>query len=77
LACRRSPALDAEIPASWVTADEAYGQDGKVRIWLQKRHIGYVLAVPRSQKIPRTAAAPARTLWQPPHQTRLETTQLW
>jgi SRSO17 transposase len=45
-------ALDADIPASWVTADEAYGQDSKFRLWLQQRRIGYVLAVPRSQKIP-------------------------
>ena len=45
-------ALDAGVPASWVTADEAYGQDSKFRLWLQQRQVGYVLAVPRSQKIP-------------------------
>jgi SRSO17 transposase len=32
--------------------DEAYGQDSKFRLRLQQRRIGYVLAVPRSQKIP-------------------------
>jgi SRSO17 transposase len=45
-------AFDAGLPARWVTADEAYGQDSKFRLWLQERHIGYVLAVPCSQKVP-------------------------
>jgi SRSO17 transposase len=45
-------ALDAGVPARWVTADEAYGQDSKFRTWLESRRIGYVVAVPRSQPIP-------------------------
>lgn len=45
-------AFDAGLPARWVTADEAYGQDSKFRAWLQQRRIGYVLAVPCSQKVP-------------------------
>jgi len=45
-------ALDAGIPAAWVTADEAYGQDYKFRSWLEQRKIGYVVAVPRSQTVP-------------------------
>lgn len=45
-------ALDAGIPASWVAADEAYGQDHKFRTWCEQRRIGYVVAVPRSQTIP-------------------------
>ena len=45
-------ALDAGVPASWVTADEAYGQDYKFRSWLEQRRIGYVVAVPCSQAIP-------------------------
>ncbi|WP_156959597.1 IS701 family transposase [Nocardia sp. BMG51109] len=48
-------ALDAGVPARWVTADEAYGGDGKFRAWLDDRRIGYVVAVPRSQTIPSTA----------------------
>ncbi|WP_157112167.1 IS701 family transposase [Nocardia beijingensis] len=48
-------ALDAGVPARWVTADEAYGGDGKFRAWLDERRIGYVVAVPRSQTIPVTA----------------------
>jgi len=45
-------ALDCGLPARWVTADEAYGQDSKSRIWLQERRVGYVLAVACNQKIP-------------------------
>jgi SRSO17 transposase len=45
-------ALEAGIPASWVAANEAYGQDHKFRTWCEQRRIGYVVAVPRSQTIP-------------------------
>ena len=45
-------ALDAGVPASFVTADEAYGQDYKFRSWCEQRRIGYVVAVPRSQTVP-------------------------
>ncbi len=44
-------ALDAGMPASWVTADEAYGKDGGFRGWLEQRRIGYVVAVPKSQAV--------------------------
>ena len=44
-------ALDAGIPAAWVTADEAYGQDHKFRRFLEQRQIGYVVAVPCSQSV--------------------------
>ena len=42
----------AGVPAAWVTADEAYGQDYKFRSWLEQRRIGYVVAVARSQTVP-------------------------
>ncbi len=45
-------ALEAGVPARWVTTDEAYGQDSKFRTWLESRRIGYVVAVPRSQPVP-------------------------
>lgn len=48
-------ALDAGVPARWVTADEAYGGDYKFRSWLEDRRIGYVVAVPRNQTIPVTS----------------------
>ncbi|WP_433264275.1 IS701 family transposase [Actinosynnema sp. CS-041913] len=50
-------ALDAGVPARWVTADEAYGGDSKFRTWLEDRRIAYVVAVPSSQTIPATAGA--------------------
>jgi len=45
-------ALDAGVPAGWVTADEAYGKDHKFRDWLEQRRIGYVVAVPANQAVP-------------------------
>ncbi len=48
-------ALDAGVPAGWVTADEAYGGDYKFRTWLEARRIGYVVAVACNQTIPAVA----------------------
>jgi SRSO17 transposase len=44
-------ALDGGVPAAWVSADEAYGKDGKFRAFLEQRRIGYVVAVPCDQAI--------------------------
>ncbi|MEW2548209.1 IS701 family transposase [Streptomyces sp. NPDC047002] len=44
-------ALEAGITASWVTGDEAYGQDPHLRTVLETRAIGYVLAVARSTRV--------------------------
>jgi SRSO17 transposase len=38
-------AFDAGVPAAWVTGDEVYGNDGKLRSWLQDERRPYVLAV--------------------------------
>ncbi|MGN9895091.1 IS701 family transposase [Micromonospora sp. L31] len=38
-------ALDAGVPAGWVTGDEVYGADPGLRADLEHRGIGYVLAV--------------------------------
>jgi hypothetical protein len=38
-------ALDAGVPAGWVTGDEVYGADPRLRACLEARSIGYVLAV--------------------------------
>lgn len=44
-------ALDAGIPFGWVTADEAYGQVGRLRMWLESRGMAHVLAVPKTQMV--------------------------
>ena len=44
-------ALEAGMPARWATADEAYGQDHKFRVFLERRRLGYVVAVPCSQSV--------------------------
>jgi SRSO17 transposase len=38
-------ALDAGVPAGWVTADEVYGGDPALRGWLEVHELPYVLAV--------------------------------
>uniref|UniRef100_UPI0035AC20FD IS701 family transposase n=1 Tax=Rhodococcus tibetensis TaxID=2965064 RepID=UPI0035AC20FD len=37
-------ALDAGMPFGWFTGDEAYGQVGKLRLWLESRGVAHVLA---------------------------------
>ncbi|MDQ3303565.1 MAG: IS701 family transposase, partial [Actinomycetota bacterium] len=44
-------ALEAEVPASWVTADEVYANDGALRRWLEAQGRSYVLAVSRSHPL--------------------------
>lgn len=43
--------IAAGLPATWVTADEAYGQDWHFRRLLEQLGLGYVVAVPKSQSI--------------------------
>jgi SRSO17 transposase len=42
-------ALEAGVPAAWVTADEVYGQDPALRGWLEGRRMAYVLAIKSSE----------------------------
>jgi len=44
-------ALDAGAPAAWATGDEVYGGDPGLRTGLQKRQLGYVLAVAKSHPV--------------------------
>lgn len=37
-------ALDAGVPAGWLTADEIYGQDKRLRVWCEQHDLPYVLA---------------------------------
>ena len=46
-----SRAFEAGVPAAWVTGDEVYGNDGKLRRWLEARRRPYVLAVARSHPL--------------------------
>ena len=38
-------ALDAGVPARWVTGDSVYGNDGKWRRWLEEHRVAHVLGV--------------------------------
>jgi SRSO17 transposase len=53
-------ALDAGVPASWVTADEVYGADPRLASTLETRGVGYVLAIAAHRRLPVDAAS-ART----------------
>jgi SRSO17 transposase len=44
-------ALDAGVPAGWVTGDEVYGQHYRRRASLEQRRMPYVLAVPVNQHV--------------------------
>jgi len=44
-------AIDAGVPAGWVTADEVYGQHSRLRMMLEDRGMPYVLAVPVNQRV--------------------------
>jgi SRSO17 transposase len=44
-------ALDAQMPARWVTADEVYGGDARLRAWLEEQDLAYVLAVKATQPL--------------------------
>jgi SRSO17 transposase len=67
-------ALDAGVPARWVTADSIYGDVKYLRVWLEARPIGYVLAVSgkdtvagpdwRQRRISAYLAAPPTDGWQ-------------
>ena len=45
-------ALDAEVPAGWVTADEVYGASPALCGWLEGRQLPYVLAVKSTEPLP-------------------------
>lgn len=44
-------AIDAGVPFSWVTADEAYGQVKYLRVWLEDHDAWHVLATKRNDMI--------------------------
>lgn len=38
-------ALEGGVPASWVTGDEVYGSDRRLRVWLEQQEMPHVLAI--------------------------------
>ena len=55
-------ALDAGVPAGWVTGDEVYGQHYRLRARLEERAMPYVLAVPVNQRVIATVDGKIREL---------------
>jgi SRSO17 transposase len=37
-------ALEAGVPFAWATADEAFGQNGELRAWMEARDVAFVMA---------------------------------
>jgi SRSO17 transposase len=44
-------AVDAGVPARWVTGDEVYGGDARLRAFLEEHDLAYVLAVKATQPL--------------------------
>src|SRR5712692_11395662 len=44
-------ALAAGVPAAWVTGDEVYGRDRRLRRWLESEGQPFVLAVPSNEPV--------------------------
>jgi SRSO17 transposase len=44
-------ALAADVPAGWVAADEVYGGDRRLRLWLEEQRQPFVLAVKRTEPL--------------------------
>jgi SRSO17 transposase len=44
-------AVDAGVRFGWVTGDEAYGSDTKLRLWLESMDIAHVVAVPKNAMV--------------------------
>jgi SRSO17 transposase len=49
-------ALAAGVPAGWVTGDEVYGGDRRLRVWLEEQDVPHVLAVKRTEPLWATTA---------------------
>lgn len=44
-------ALEAQMPARWVTADEVSGGDARLRTFLEQQELAYVLAIKATQRL--------------------------
>ena len=50
-------AFDAGVPAAWVTGDSVYGDDRRLRVWLEEQDHAYVLAVSGKEYVWRAGSA--------------------
>src|SRR5215212_4325800 len=41
----------AGVPAQWVTGDEVYGGDVRLRVWLEEQQVAHVLAIKRTEPL--------------------------
>ncbi|MGJ6968255.1 transposase [Streptosporangium sp. G11] len=57
VAHRIERAITANLPFAWVTGDEAYGDNGPLRRFLEARQLNYVLAVARAHRLTSAAGA--------------------
>lgn len=46
-------AMDAGVPFFWITGDEVYGNDRRLRVWLEQNERPYVMAIASSQYLMR------------------------
>ena len=44
-------ALESGVPFGWVTGDEVYGNDRRLRLWLERRDVPHVLAKRSNEKL--------------------------
>jgi len=52
----RERAVDAGVPAAWVSADEVDGGDRRRRVWREARGVGHVLAIKRTEPLSATTS---------------------
>lgn len=43
--------LAAGVPCAWVTADEVYGSDRRLRVWLEEQELAHVLAIKSTEPL--------------------------
>ncbi len=53
-------AIKAGLPFGWFTADEAYGDNGPLRDWLEEARVSYVVAVACDHRVPAGAGRAIR-----------------
>jgi SRSO17 transposase len=54
-------ALVAGVPFAWVTGDEVYGGDRRLRVWLEEQHLAHLLAIKATEPLwAATARGPAQ-----------------